>query len=243
MRFVRILSLLVLFSFTLIPAVYAKEGLTVAAGAGYKRLVEQLCTAFTAKTGLPVEQIFGNMGQITAQAKESSAIDFIMGDKSFLDATTLSFSEEHTIGKGKLIAAVAKGVNIKSLDELSDPAVTRIAQADSKKAIYGLAATEFFTNKGIGEKIQAKLLVVGTVPQVTAYVVSGEVDIGFINMTEALAIKEKVGLLIPVDEKLYSAILIVAKRLKQSPNGKAAGSFVSFLQSEEAQAMIRKQGL
>jgi len=98
MRFVRILSLLVLFSFTLIPAGYAKEELTVAAGAGYKRLVEQLCTAFTAKTGLPVEQIFGNMGQITAQAKESSAIDFIMGDKSFLDATTLSFSEEHSIG-------------------------------------------------------------------------------------------------------------------------------------------------
>jgi ABC-type molybdate transport system substrate-binding protein len=46
-----------------------------------------------------------------------------------------------------------------------------------------------------------------------------------------------VGLFIPVDEKLYNPILIVAKRLQQSPNGKDAGSFVSFLQSEEAQAM------
>jgi molybdate transport system substrate-binding protein len=244
MRFVlRILSLLVFFSFSLISAGYAEEGLSVAAGAGYKRLVEELSTTFTARTGMPVQQIFGNMGQITAQAQESGAVDFIIGDKNYLDATALSFSEEHTIGKGKLVAAVAGNVAVTSLDNLTDKAVTRIALPDSKKAIYGRAATEFLTNKGIWEQIQPKLLIVGTVPQVTAYVVSGEVDIGFINLTEALAIKDKVGLLIPVDEKLYTPILIVAKRLKQSPNGKAADSFVSFLQSEEAQAMIRKQGL
>jgi molybdate transport system substrate-binding protein len=243
MHFIRILSLLVFFSFSLIPAGHAEEGLTVAAGAGYKRLVEELCTTFTARTGMPVQQIFGNMGQLIAQAQESGAFDFILGDKIYLDATALSFSEEYVIGNGKLVAAVAKDVTITTLDDLTNAAVTRIAIADSKKAIFGHAATEFFTNKGIWEQIQPKLLIVGTVPQVTAYVISSEVDIGFINLTEALAIKEKVGLLIPVDEKLYTPILIVAKRLKQSPNGKGAGSFVLFLQSEEAQAMIRKQGL
>jgi ABC-type molybdate transport system substrate-binding protein len=58
-----------------------------------------------------------------------------------------------------------------------------------------------------------------------------------------LAIKDKVTLIIPIDEKLYSPILIVAKRLRDSTNSNASASFVAFLQSEEAQSMLKKQGL
>jgi molybdate transport system substrate-binding protein len=242
-HYVRILSFMTALILQSIPAVQAEEGLTVAAGAGYKRLVDELCTAYTAKTGVTVSKVFGNMGQITAQAQESRAVDFIMGDKQFLDATKLGFTEELTIGRGKLVAAVAKGVKIDNLDALTDAAIKRIAIADSEKAIYGHAAGEFLNHKGIWQQIQPKLLMVGTVPQVTAYVLTGEVDVGFINLTEALAIKDRVERIIPIDEKLYSPILIVAKRLRQSTNTKAAASFVTFLQSEEAQAMLKKQGL
>ena len=243
MRLNRIAMIFVTLFLLLPPGLRAEDGLTISAGAGYKRLVEQLCTAYTAKTGVQVQQIFGNMGQVTAQTKESGSVDFIMGDKSYLDTAELAYAGEYVIGRGKLIAAVAKGVNINSLDDLNDKAVTRIAIADSKKAIFGHAATEFMTRKGLWEQIQPKLLVVGTVPQVTAYVVSGEVDIGFINLTEAIPIEGKVGHLLPVDENLYSPILIVAKRLQQSKNLKAAESFIAFLQSGEAQVMIKQQGL
>jgi len=242
-HYVHILSFLTALILLSIPVVQAEEGLTVAAGAGYKRLVDELCAAYTAKTGVAVNKVFGNMGQITAQAQESGAIDFIMGDKQFLDATKLSFTDELTIGRGKLVAAVAKGVKIDNLDALTDVAIKRIAIADSEKAIYGHAASEFLNHKGIWQQIQPKLLMVGTVPQVTAYALTGEVDIGFINLTEALTIKDRVERVIPIDEKLYSPILIVAKRLRQSTNTKAAASFVAFLQSEGAQSMLKKQGL
>lgn len=227
----------------MMPSLRAEDELTIAAGAGYMRLVKELCTFYTARTGVPVQKIFGNMGQVTAQARESEAVDFIIGDKKFLDATSLSFGKEQRIGKGRLIAAVAKNVPVKTLDDLTDKEVTRIALTDSKKAIFGHAATEFLTNKGIWEEVRPKLLIVGTVPQVSAYVVSGEVDIGLINLTEALTIRDKVGLLIPVDENLYTPVLIVARRLNQSRNSKVAGSFIAFLQSKEAQAIIKKQGL
>ena len=243
MRFIRLISVVLAF-FVLTATVQAEDELTIASGAGYKRLVEQLCTAYTAQSGLQVQQIFGNMGQVTAQAKESGAINFIIGDKSYLDTTDLAFSGEYVIGKGKLVAAVAKGIAVKSLDELAGQIVTRIAIADSKKAIFGHAATEFLThNKGFWEKVQPKLLIVGTVPQVTAYVVSGEVDIGFINLTEAMAVEQKVGLLLPVDESLYSPILIVAKRMQQSQTTKSANSFLVFLQTDEARSIIKKNGL
>ncbi|MFH0780531.1 MAG: molybdate ABC transporter substrate-binding protein [Pseudomonadota bacterium] len=244
LRCIRCLSFLVTIFLLVAPAaVRAEQRLTIAAGAGYKRLVEELCTSYTNKTGVPVNKVFGNMGQITAQAQESGAIDFIMGDKTYLDSSKLLFAEELILGRGKLVAAAAKGTKIKNLDALTESSVQRIAIADSEKAIYGHAAREFLTARGIWQQIQPKLLVVGTVPQVTAYLLTGEIDIGFINLTEALAIKDKVEILFTIDEKLYSPILIVAKQLQQSTNIEAGASLVAFLQSEQAQTLLKKQGL
>ncbi len=221
----------------------AQESLHLAAGAGYKRLVQEICTAFTAQSGIKVQLVFGNMGQIVPQVREGGDFDFILGDKSHLEAANLAFAGEHVLGKGRLVAAVAKGSSLMGLNGLTDPAVSRIAIADAKKAIYGRAAAEYFANSGLEEKIQDKVLVVGTVPQVSAYVISGEVDVGFINLTEALAIEGKIARLLPVDEQLYSPVLIVAYRLQQSPHGKAAEAFISFLESGEARAIIQGHGL
>ena len=236
------ISALFFWSVLAAPAL-AEEGLIIASGAGYKRMVNEICTAFTAKTGIRVQQVFGNMGQIAAQAKESGQFDFLLGDKRHLEKTELAFSGEYVIGKGTLVVAVAKGSPVKDLDTLTSPMVSRIAMPDSKKAIYGSAATEYLQNKGLWDQLQPKLLIVGTVPQVSAYVVSGEVDMGFINLTEAKAIESKVATLIPVDERLYSPILIVAKRLERSPHAKPSEAFIAFLQSDEARALAHKHGL
>lgn len=221
----------------------AQESLHIAAGAGYKRMVQELCSTFTAQTGIKVQQVFGNMGQIVPQVREGGDFDFILGDKRHLEAADLAFSGEYILGKGKLVAVVAKGSTLTSLDDLDAPEVSRIAMADAKKAIYGQAAAEYLVSSGMQEKIQEKLLIVGTVPQVSAYVVSGEVDVGFINLTEAMAIEERVARLLPVDENLYSPVLIVAKRLQQSPHGQASAAFITFLESAEAHALIQGHGL
>ncbi|MGE4559047.1 MAG: molybdate ABC transporter substrate-binding protein [Desulfobulbus sp.] len=243
MSIIRTLCCALTFCLALASASWGEEGLIIASGAGYKRLVNELSAAFTAKTGIQVQQVFGNMGQIASQARESGNFDFMLGDKRHLDKTGLPFSGEYVIGKGKLVVAVAKESKATDLAALTSPAVTRVAMPDSKKAIYGYAATEYLRNNGLWEKLQSKLLIVGTVPQVSAYVVSGEVDMGFINLTEAMAIESKVAKLIPVDEQYYSPILIVAKRLKQSPQAKASEAYITFLQSDEAKALAKKHGL
>ena len=112
-RLARVLAcLLSLGLLALSTPLKAEEGLIIAAGAGYKRLVEEACAAFTAQTSIPVQQVFGNMGQIVPQAKESGSFDFILGDKSHLETTDLVFSGEQVIGKGKLV------VSYNSIDEL-----------------------------------------------------------------------------------------------------------------------------
>jgi len=158
---------------------WATEGLTIASGAGYKRLVHDLSEAFTAKTGFQVQQVFGNMGQIIPQAKESGSFDFLLGDERHLGKAELDFAGDYIIGKGKLVAAVAKGCALVDLHQLTQKTITRVAMPDSHKAIYGYAANEYLHNAGLWTPLKEKLLIVGTVPQVSAYIVSGEVDVGF----------------------------------------------------------------
>jgi molybdate transport system substrate-binding protein len=237
-----------------VPAL-AGDTLTIAAGAGYKKLVVALSTEYTKRTGADLRQIYGNMGQVTAQAEQSGVVDLVIGDKGYLDKTSLPFAAEYPIGKGKLILAVAKGVTLALPDEgaildsatakalLTDPVVTRIALPDKKKAIYGRAATQFLASAGLSGTVQSKLLMVGTVPQVSAYLVSGEVDLGFINLTDALTIKDKVARLIPVDESLYKPILIAAKSLKGCPDPATAKAFGEFLATDAARAIAKTHGL
>ncbi len=222
---------------------WGAEDLMIAAGAGYKHMLDDACAAFTAQTGIQVSKVYGNMGQIIAQAKEGGNFDFVIGDKHHLENKGLVFSGEYILGKGKLVAVVPKGSSIQSLDDLTSPTVKRVAMPDSTKAIYGHAATEYLQHKGLLEKLQPKLLVVGTVPQVSAYVLSGEVDLGFINMTDALVIAPKIGKIIPVNEQLYSPILIVAERLKESPHAQASAAFIAFWQSDMGKAVAKKYGL
>ena len=47
---------------------------------------------------------------------------------------------------------------------------------------------KYLHNTGLWTPLQKKLLIVGTVPQVSTYLLSGEVDVGFINLTEAMAL-------------------------------------------------------
>ncbi len=254
----RIFHILVLFAFlffTMNQPAKAQDVFTIAAGAGYKQLVTELADAYQKETGVAPQQIYGNMGQVAAQAKNSGIVDLVIGDKSYFDNTDLPFTEEYAIGKGRLILAVAKEVDAPALNSLTvidagsgaalmeDPAITRIAHPDAKKAIYGRAATQFLTNAGLLETLQPKLLMVGTVPQVSAYIVNGEVDLGFINLTDALAIENRVAHIIPVDETLYAPIRIVAKRLADAPLPQAAKAFGAFLRTETARAIISAHGL
>ncbi len=47
-------------------------------------------------------------------------------------------------------------------------------------------------------------------PQVVSYLIAGEADAGFINLTEAMANKERLGGYLVVPEDRYTEILIVA---------------------------------
>ena len=219
------------------------EPLTVAAGAGYKKPVTELAKAFETASGIKTELIFGNMGQVTTQAKGSGALDVIVGEKGFLDSAGLSIDGVTPLGRGVLVVAWPKGSGLATPADIAKPGVARLAMPDPAKAIYGKAASQYLEKSGLDKAVAGKLLVVATVPQVTAYLQSGEVDAGFVNRTDVLDAGASIGGFLEIDPSQYAPIEIVAASLAGAKNAAGAKAFAAFLAGPEARAIIGRHGL
>lgn len=235
--------LLALLALSTAPLARA-ETVGMGAGAGYKRLLTEVNAAFTRQTGITVEESYGHMGHMTAQARESGRMDILFGDLDFLKHVQgLAFERFVDVGRGRLVVAWAAGAKLASPEGLKAPSFDRIALPDAKNAIYGKAGMEFLTRSGLLESLKPRLVEVSTVPQVTAYLVSGEVKAGFINLTDALGVKDRIGGWLEVDQNLYEPIHIVGGLLPGAQAKPAVARYLQFLASPEARPLLEKHGL
>lgn len=84
---------------------------------------------------------------------------------------------------------------------------------------------------------------VANVPQVSAYLVSGEVDAGFINLTDALGVRERIGGFLEIDPALYDEVRIVAGVVEGRESLPGVEALAAYLASPEAQAILTRHGL
>jgi molybdate transport system substrate-binding protein len=238
----RLLALLA--SLLCLPAWSAEDSLLVAAGAGYRKPVTELLQAFERHTGIRVDPFFGNMGQALAQAGQNDHMALVFGDKAFLSrASGVRFSRWLPAGQGRLVLGWPTGKRLTSLADLDDAAFRRIALPDAQHAVYGKAASSALAHGGLRQRLGDRVLSVGTVPQVVAYLVSGEVDAGFINLTEALALQGRIGGYLPVDPGLYEHIEIVAGVVQGREGLPGVEALAAFLAGDEARAILNRHGL
>lgn len=205
------------------------ETLFIGAAAGYKKPLETLLTQFSQSSGHEVKRYYGNVSQVLKQAELDGRVDLVVGDETFIQKSGLTVVESVNLGQGLLVLAYRQGVEVKTPSQLSS---LRVAMAEPKQAIFGQATQQWLT-KHPEIKI-ADLKQVSTIPQVMAYISSGEVDAGFVNLTEALAAKGKIGGYLSLDAQDYSPIRIQAARLDAVDNA-ALTALMQFLRSESAQ--------
>lgn len=241
MHFIKFFIGFILVFFSLSLPVHAK--IIIASGAGYRSLVDDLTHAYTLETGKKVELIYGNMAQITAQAKNSGVVDLVLGDKSFLEKAGLGFSRVKPVGKGRLVMAAAKGKKFLGPDQLLSSGATRIALPDTQRAIYGKASLEYLHSKNLYDRVAPKLLMVATIPQAASYVIAGEVDFAFLNQTHARKIAKSIGSWVAVDESAYSPILIILGQMAGSSAATECGDFIQFLDSKKAGSIVADHGM
>lgn len=120
--------------------------------------------------------------------------------------------------------------------------VKQFAYPDPKAAIYGRAARQYLDNLGTNAVTKDKILEIASVPQVTSYVVKGEIDAGFVNRTAARANKEKIGGSEEVT-KGYAPIHMIVAVVKGHEGDRDVQHFLTFLQSEQAKKILMKHGI
>lgn len=228
--------------FVMAAGAFAADEVTVAAGAGYRKLVTEMAAYCEKKEGIKVNMSFGNLGQVIAQVKASGLIPVVVGDKNFFTKAKLDISDFQPIGKGKLVLAWRKGIEIASADEIAADKIKRLAIPNTENAIYGIAGTQYLASSGLADKVKEKLVVVATVPQVNSYIAAGEVDAGFSNLTDTMGIADKIGGYIEINEG-YAEIPIVAAFLKESEGSAAALRLKSCFADAESAKIAKKHGL
>lgn len=214
--------------------------LLLATGAGYRKPITELMHAFQQETGLTVESSFGNMQQVRAQSEQNPEIAAVIGDRFFLEP--MGIAERFVnISHGELMLAVPKGKTIASIQDLKQPAYQRIAIGDAKKTVYGRAASTCLQRENI--PADGRTLEVAMLPQVSSYLLTGEVDAGFINRSEALAHQDKLGSIVPMPADCHDPIDLSLAVLKARPDTPALNAWTRYLASEPAKTILARHGL
>ncbi|HMN72021.1 MAG TPA: molybdate ABC transporter substrate-binding protein [Rhodoblastus sp.] len=217
---------------------------TLAAGAGFRKPLAELAAAYEAASGDRILQVYGHVGQVLAQARESRDITIVCGDKATLrHAEGLEFQRMAKLGLGKLVVAFRKGVSLAKAEDVAGDSIKRIGIPDQAKAIYGKAGRQFIERARLGAAVDPKLVAVATVPQVTSYVASGEVDAGFVNATDAFGAGNTIGGYVEVDASLYDPVEVsCGVRAAKKPSA-ATDGFAAFLETGPARAILSRYGL
>ncbi|HKK34434.1 MAG TPA: molybdate ABC transporter substrate-binding protein [Desulfomicrobiaceae bacterium] len=232
---------LLVLSLALGTAAPAAE-LTLASAAGYRKPMTKLADAFEKTHKVTINRIFGNMAQVTAQAKMSGKVDLVFGDRKFLSRSGIDFLDMKEIAQGKLVIAYARTVSGGTAADPFPASIARICMPDPKRAIYGKVAREYLGKTELEKKVKDRLTVVATIPQTASYLITGEAEAGFLNLTHALNVQKKIGTFFQVDPTLYSPIRLVLGLLTPA-NDARVNAFLAFLKTPKAKRVLKEYGL
>lgn len=242
-RLLSSLSMILVVVISVVAPVRADE-ITVGAGAGFRRPIAEVAAAYEKESGNKVLQVYGHIGQVLAQARESGRMALVCGDQAVIqEAKGLSFDRMVRLGPGKLVVAYRKGLTLGKAEDIVRGDFKRIGIPDQVNAIYGKAGRQFLERAKLAATIDPRLIAVATVPQVTSYVASGEVDAGFVNATDAIGAANNIGGFVEVDGALYEPVEVSCGILSAAKGSAAVDGLARFLATGQARAILQRYGL
>jgi molybdate transport system substrate-binding protein len=232
------LSLAVLVSCSAMAA----DTLLIASAGGYRKPLMELIQALPPSTGLKVEASFGHSKQIETQARQNPDIALLIGDRAQIEPAQLAARYEK-LGSGKLAVIYGKSLKLDSIQDLAGDAVKRFATPNHKRTIYGGAAMQCLQRTGLDQSVSTKMVESDGVPQVGSYVALGEMDAGFVNLTEALGQGDRIGGYVLAPQSCYDPIEITMAVMTSHADDKAVKVWTDYIGSPTAQNILRRYGL
>ena len=227
-----------------------QKTLRIAAAADLRPVMPAFAQAYEKKTGVKLEVSFASSSALTTQIVNGAPFDvFLAADFSFpMQVVAAGLADEkqpRAYANGTLVLWARKDSPIKPLtmEQLTDPRVTRIAIADEVHAPFGRAAYAALKQLQLTDKVKSKLVTAENVAQTAQFVESGNAQMGFISLTlaDSPALRET-GTFVRVPA-VYPKIRQCGVVIKASPQLAQARNFMQWILSAEVQEHLKDFGL
>ena len=248
-RLVRAL-LVVCIVLVVAPASASAAELTLSVAISMKDAVEDLGRRFTAsRRDVVLRYNFGSSGELQKQIEAGAPIDL------FISAAQRQMDELET--KGLIVAATRRTfarnvltvvkpadsrVDIAKPADLLNPKVQRIVIGNPRTVPVGQYAEESLRALGLWDRLAPKLVFAENVRQALDYVARGEVDAGFVYMTDAALRADRVREAFRPAEDTYRPVTYPVAVVKDSRSPALAQAFLDLLVSADGRATLTRFG-
>jgi molybdate transport system substrate-binding protein len=229
-----------------VPALAAE--ITVSAAASLTNAFKELSQSFeAANPGDKVLLNFAASDALVQQIAKGAPVDVLASaDQDAMDKAEV----QHLLAQGSrrnfasnrlvLIVPANSTLPIKSLADLTLPAVAKITMGNPAGVPVGRYAKEALEKAGLWAAVEPKLIYGASVRQSLDYVARGEVDAGFVYVTDVGAQKDKVKAALAVPGAGPVTYPIAA--IRTAPNAAGASKFLAHVHSAAGQATLARHG-
>ena len=222
--------------------------LTVSAAASLTNAFKELAQAYeAAHPGDKVLLNFAASDALVAQIAKGAPVDvFASADQEAMDKAAqqqlLASGSRRNFASNALVLVLpsAGAVPVRSLADLRLSAVTRITMGNPAGVPVGRYARQALEKAGLWAAVEPRLVFGASVRQSLDYVARGEVDAGFVYATDALVMKDKVKVALPVPTE--TPVLYPIAAIRTAPNAAGAARFLAYVQAPAGQGILAKHG-
>jgi molybdate transport system substrate-binding protein len=220
--------------------------LIVGAAADLNSVFQELGERYEQEYRTQIEFTFGSTGQLAHQIDQGAPIDlFAAANQSFiedLDQKGRVISETKAIyGRGRIVLWTQEDspLSLQSLEDLMDPAISRVAIANPDHAPYGIAAREALQSAGLWDDLQPKLILGENIRQTLQYAEMGNVDVAIVALSLAVVVPGTWEL---IPEDLHSPLDQMLAVIDGSPHEDEARRFAEFINGEQGRPLMQQYG-
>ena len=249
MRVLRAVAAVLLLGASLASGAPARaETLQLAVATNFAEVTRALVPLFEAAHGHRVRASFASTGALYAQILHGAPFEvFLAADverPARAEAEGLAVpGTRFTYARGRLVLWSAQaGIFRDGEAYVKSLAFAHLAIANPATAPYGRAARDVMERLGIWEEVGPRLLRGTSVAQAFQFVATGHAEVGFVAFSQVQAWQKASGSLWEIPASYYAPIDQQAVLLEKGREDSAARSFLGFLKTRQARAVIARYG-
>jgi molybdate transport system substrate-binding protein len=222
--------------------------ITVSAAASLTDAMGEIASEFEkANPGIDVELNLASSGSLRLQIEAGAPVDVfasasenhmdILAEKGLIDSRYRKDFAENTL----VLVVPGNGNTITSIDDLTDKNIERIAIGNPQTAPVGRYAQQSLIESELWDRLEDKMIYAESVKQVLTYVERGEVDAGFVYMTDVSSAQPNsidVVCEVPVSVSIRYPIAVISSTSHKTK----AQDFVHFVTGEKGREILHSHG-